>query len=120
MGRYNFKNYERRNNKYENNDLDIDRLSRELMRPKERSTNYGYQRTPKQPDKVGVILQFMNGQSYKTTEFTVGDITSVLDSGKRWLNQNNGGAINLGYVVRYSPYKFYQRDNSKNTRNTNY
>lgn len=33
---------------------------------------------------------------------------------KRWLDQENGGAINLGYVVRYSPYKFYER--SKNGR----
>lgn len=99
MGRYNFKNYERRNSKYSNDDFDIDQLSRELARPIERSAGYGYQRTPKQPDKVGVILKFMNGQSYKTPEFTAEDITNALDSGKRWLNQKNGGAINLGYVV---------------------
>lgn len=38
----------------------------------------------------------------------------ALQRNKRWLDQENGGAINLGYVVRYSPYKFYER--SKNGR----
>lgn len=101
MSRY-FKN-DRRNNKYEHDDLDIPRLSKELIRPK--SANYGYRRESNHPDKVGVSLQFMSGQFLKTAEFTVDDIAEALDQGKRWLKQKNGGAINLGYVVSYSPYK---------------
>ena len=58
MGRYNLKN-DRRSNKYEHDDLDITRLSRELIRPK--SANYGYRRESNHPDKVGVSLQFMSG-----------------------------------------------------------
>ena len=107
MVRYNLKN-DRRNNKYEHDDLDITRLSRELIRPK--SANYGYQKESNHPDKVGVSLQLMSGQFLKTAEFTVEDVTEALDQGKRWLKQKNGGAINLGYVVSYSPYKFYSRD----------
>lgn len=34
-----------------------------------------------------------------------------LQQNKRWLDQENGGAINLGYVVRYTSYKFYEREN---------
>lgn len=37
MGRYNLKN-DRRNKKYEHDELDVTRLSRELIRPK--SANY--------------------------------------------------------------------------------
>ena len=58
---------------------------------------------------MGVVLYFMSGQTYKTPEFTVDDIYDALQKNKRWLDQENGGAINLGYVVRYSPYKFYER-----------
>lgn len=50
------------------------------------------------------------GIFFKTSEFTVDDIAEALDRGKRWLKQKNGGAINLGYVVSYSPYKFYSKD----------
>ena len=53
----------------------------------------------------------MSGQTYKTQEFTVDDIFDALQQNKRWLDQENGGAINLGYVVRYNPYKFYEREN---------
>ncbi|MDX5065793.1 hypothetical protein [Lactobacillus gasseri] len=103
MGRYNFKNYEysRKNNL--NSDLNINKLARELVNKPARSSyrkNDAY--------KVGVVLYFMNGQTYKTPEFTVDDIYDALQQNKRWLDQENGGAINLGYVVRYSPYKFYE------------
>ena len=108
MGRYNLKN-DRRNKKYEHDNLDITRLSKELICPK--SANYGYRRESNHPDKVGVNLQLMSGQFLKTSEFTVDDIAEALDQGKRWLKQKNGGAINLGYVVSYSPYKFYPKDN---------
>ena len=110
MVRYNLKN-DRRSNKYEHDDLDITRLSRELIRPK--SANYGDRRESNHPDKVGVSLQFMSGHFFKTSEFTVDDIAEALDRGKRWLKQKNGGAINLGYVVSYSPYKFYSKDDSR-------
>ena len=110
MGRYNLKN-DRRNKKYEYDELDVTRLSRELIRPK--SANYGYQKESNHPDKVGVSLQLMSGQFLKTAEFTVDDIAEALDQGKRWLKQKNGGAINLGYVVSYSPYKFYLRDDPR-------
>ena len=110
MGRYNLKN-DRRNKKYEHDELDVTRLSKELIRPK--SANYGYRRESNHPDKVGVSLQFMSGQYLKTAEFTVDDIAEALDQGKRWLKQKNGGAINLGYVVSYSPYKFYLRDDPR-------
>ncbi len=107
MGRYNLKN-DRRSNKYEHDDLDITRLSRELIRPK--SANYGYRRESNHPDKVGVSLQLMSGQFLKTAEFTVDDIAEALDQGKRWLKQKNGGAINLRFVASYSPYKFYPKE----------
>lgn len=106
MSRY-LKN-DRRNKKYEHDELDVTRLSRELIRPK--SANYGYRRESNHLDEVGVSLQLMSGQFLKTAEFTVDDVTEALDQGKRWLKQKNGGAINLGYVVSYSPYKFYSRD----------
>ena len=110
MGRYNLKN-DRRSNKYEHDDLDITRLSRELIRHK--SANYGYRRESNHPDKVGVSLQLMSGQFLKTAEFTVDDIAEALDQGKRWLKQKNGGAINLRFVASYSPYKFYPKDDSR-------
>lgn len=99
MGRFNFDNYKAKRGNA-SNDLDIKRLSRELIdNPK--SNSY----------KVGVALYFMSGQIYKTPEFTVDDIYDALQQNKRWLDQENGGAINLGYVVRYNPYKFYEREN---------
>lgn len=101
MGRYNLKN-DRRNKKYEHDELDITRLSKELIRPKSAKSNH--------PDKVGVSLQFMSGQFLKTAEFTVDDIAEALDRGKCWLKQKNGGAINLRFVASYSPYKFYPKE----------
>lgn len=61
MSRY-LKN-DRRNKKYEHDELDVTRLSRELIRPK--SANYGYRRESNHPDKVGVSLQFMSGHFLK-------------------------------------------------------
>ena len=110
MGRYNLKN-DRRNKKYEHDELDVTRLSRELIRPK--SANYGHRGMQNQAPRVGVNLQLMSGQFLKTAEFTVDDIAEALDQGKRWLKQKNGGAINLGYVVSYSPYKFYPKDDPR-------
>lgn len=107
MGRYNLKN-DHRSKKYEHDELDVTRLSRELIRPK--SANYGDRRESNHPDKVGVSLQLMSGQFLKTAEFTVDDIAEALDQGKRWLKQKNGGAINLRFVASYSPYKFYPKD----------
>lgn len=92
MSRY-LKN-DRRNKKYEHDELDVTRLSRE--------SNH--------PDKVGVSLQLMSGHFLKTAEFTVDDIAEALDRGKYWLKQKNGGAINLRFVASYSPYKFYPKD----------
>lgn len=113
MGKFNFKNYDRKNRNYGNNDLNIDRLSRELIDTPRRSTNYGHRGMQNQAPRVGVNLQLMSGQFLKTAEFTVDDIAEALDQGKRWLKQKNGGAINLGYVVSYSLYKFYSKDDSR-------
>lgn len=109
MGRFNFNKYEtNRGNK--SSDLDIKRLSRELV--SKRSSSLKSKPKPKSNSyKVGVALYFMSGQIYKTPEFTVDDIYDALQQNKRWLDQINGGAINLGYVVRYNPYKFYEREN---------
>lgn len=109
MGRYNFKNYEYSRKDNLNSNLDINKLSKELV---SRPLNSSYRKNDSY--KVGVVLYFMSGQTYKTPEFTVDDIYDSLQRNKRWLDQENGGAINLGYVVRYSPYKFYER--SKNGR----
>lgn len=87
MGKFNFKNYDRKNRNYGNNDLNIDRLSRELIDTPRRSTNYGYRRESNHPDKVGVSLQFMSGHFFKTSEFTVDDIAEALDRGKCWLEK---------------------------------
>lgn len=103
MGRYNFKNYEYSKKDNLNSNLDINKLSKELVN---RPLNSSYRKNDSY--KVGVVLYFMSGQTYKTPEFTVDDIYA-LQRNKRWLDQENGGAINLGYVVRYSPYKFYER-----------
>lgn len=103
MSRY-LKN-DRRNKKYEHDELDVTRLSKELIRPKSAKSSH--------PDKVGVSLQLMSGQFLKTAEFTVEDIAEALDRGKYWLKQKNGGAINLRFVASYSPYKFYPKDNSR-------
>ncbi len=113
MGKFNFKNYDRKNRNYGNNDLNIDRLSRELIDTPRRATNYGHRGMQNQAPRVGVNLQLMSGQFLKTAEFTVDDIAEALDQGKRWLKQKNGGAINLGYVVSYSPYKFYSKYDSR-------
>lgn len=103
MGRYNFKNYEYSRKDNLNSNLDINKLSKELVN---RPLNSSYRKNDSY--KVGVVLYFMSGQTYKTPEFTVDDIYA-LQRNKRWLDQENGGAINLGYVIRYSPYKFYER-----------
>lgn len=107
MGRFNFDNYEAKRGKL-SKDLDVKRLSRELINKPSSS----FKSKPKSNSyKVGVALYFMSGQIYKTPEFTVDDIYDALQQNKRWLDQENGGAINLGYVVRYIPYKFYEREN---------
>lgn len=107
MGRFNFDNYEAKRGKL-SKDLDVKRLSRELINKPSSS----FKSKPKSNSyKVGVALYFMSGQTYKTPEFTVADIYDALQQNKRWLDQENGGAINLGYVVRYTSYKFYEREN---------
>lgn len=104
MGRFNFNNYDKR--KMSGRDeLDIKRLTKELVHAPSKS----YKDKP-EVNKVGVILYFMNGQTLKTPEFTVSVIKEAFQQKKRWLDQQNGGAINLGYVVRYSPYIFYKHD----------
>lgn len=105
MGRYNFKNYEYSRRDNLNSELDINKLSKELVNKPVKRFSY----RKKESYKMGVVLYFMSGQTYKTQEFTVDDIYDALQQNKRWLDQENGGAINLGYVVRYSPYKFYER-----------
>lgn len=107
MGRFNFNKYEAKRGNT-SNDLDVKRLSRELID----KPNSSLKSKPKPKTyKVGVALYFMSGQIYKTPEFTVDDIYDALQQNKRWLDQENGGAINLGYLVRYNPYKFYEREN---------
>lgn len=54
MGKFNFKNYDRKNRNYGNNDLNIDRLSRELIDTPRRSTNYGHRGMQNQAPRVGV------------------------------------------------------------------
>ena len=107
MGRYNFKNYEYSRKDNLNSNLDINKLSKELVNKPVKNSAY----RKKDSYKMGVVLYFMDGQTYKTQEFTVDDIYDALQQNKRWLDQENGGAINLGYVVRYNPYKFYEREN---------
>lgn len=78
MEKFNFKNYDRKNRNYGNNDLNIDRLSRELIDTPRRSTNYGHRGMQNQAPRVGVNLQLMSGQFLKTAEFTVDDIAEAL------------------------------------------
>lgn len=57
--------------------------------------------------KIGVRLHFIDGSKFKTQEYTVEDIHDALEiDKKRWLELNNGGAINLGYVIRYEHWDF--------------
>lgn len=70
MGKFNFKNYDRKNRNYGNNDLNIDRLSRELIDTPRRSTNYGYRRESNHPDKDGerAVEYTFYGQNYIMTK----------------------------------------------------
>ena len=109
MEKFNFKNYDRKNRNYGNNDLNIDRLSRELIDTPRRSTNHGHRGMQNQAPRVGVNLQLMSGQFLKTAEFTVDDIAEALDQGKRWLKQKNGGAINLNLLPATVHTSFIQK-----------
>lgn len=84
MGRYNFKNYEYSKKDNLNSNLDINKLSKELVN---RPLNSSYRKNDSY--KVGVVLYFMSGQTYKTPEFTVDDIYDALQRNKRWLDQEN-------------------------------
>ena len=64
MGKFNFKNYDRKNRNYGNNGLNIDRLSRELIDTPRRSTNHGHRGMQSQAPRVGVSLQFMSGHFF--------------------------------------------------------
>lgn len=58
--------------------------------------------------KEGVLLSFVDGSTYRTREFTVNDIYDALHTEKKqWLKLQNGGEINLHYIERYIPFKFF-------------
>lgn len=82
MGRYNFKNYEYSRKDNLNSNLDINKLSKELVN---RPLNSSYRKNDSY--KVGVVLYFMSGQIYKTPEFTVDDIYDI------HCNEINAGLI---------------------------
>ena len=56
-------------------------------------------------------MTYIDGSYFRTNNFTVDDITDALESGKRWIELQNGGRINLGYVIHYEPYKFFDLRN---------
>lgn len=81
MGRFNFNKYKAKRNSA-SNDLDVKRLSQELINKP--SSSFESKPKPKNNSyKVGVALYFMSGQIYKTPEFTVDDIYDALQQNKR-------------------------------------
>lgn len=57
----------------------------------------------------GVLITFVDGSSFKTRDFTVDDIYDAIHTDKsKWLKLENGGEINLDYVERYIPFKFFE------------
>lgn len=63
--------------------------------------------------QVGVSMTYIDGSYFRTNSLTVDDITKALNDGKRWLGIASGGKINLGYVIHYEPYKFYDKPKEK-------
>lgn len=75
MGKFNFKNYDRKNRNYGNNDLNIDRLSRELIDTPRRSTNHGHRGMQSQAPRVGVNLQHFDASD---------NLTELQDNNPEW------------------------------------
>lgn len=57
--------------------------------------------------KEGVLLSFIDGSHFKTSDFNVDDVFDALNSKEKWLKLQNGGGINLDYLERYVPFKFF-------------
>lgn len=66
----------------------------------------------------GVVIHCVDGSTYRTKDFTVDDIFDALHTHREeWLKLENGGEINLKYVVRYEPFRFYnKRENFRGDR----
>ena len=72
-------------------------------------SEYDRQYKPRNSYKVGVSMTYIDGSYFRTNALTCNDLTEALEDGKRWIELPNGGHINLGYVIHYEPYKFYDQ-----------
>ncbi|MGE9901938.1 hypothetical protein [Lactobacillus johnsonii] len=88
MEKFNFKNYDRKNRNYGNNDLNIDRLSRELIDTPRRSTNYGHRGMLTFRGAFKMLLDIDDEEDLKKDwEFGASsDYMPVSDEYRNWLN----------------------------------
>ena len=106
--RWHFDNNAERAQNYCKLDTNIDHYKSKYDHPYKPKNDY------QQKDyQVGVSMTYIDGSYFRTNNFTVDDITDALESGKRWIELQNGGRINLGYVIHYEPYKFFDHDDNR-------
>ncbi|MDD7006941.1 MAG: hypothetical protein SPI42_06615 [Lactobacillus johnsonii] len=101
MEKFNFKNYDRKNRNYGNNDLNIDRLSRELIDTPRRSTNHGHRGMQNQAPRVGLtdqtLIKIRNFGLEKALEFVASH--DVVDM--NCLKEADGG-MTIKFIYRKS------------------
>lgn len=111
--RWNFKNNAEAMSNYKALDTNLDhyKSNRKPYRPR---NNYA----TRDEYVEGVAIRCVDGSTYRTKDFTVDDIFDALHTHREeWLKLENGGEINLKYVVRYEPFKFYnKRENFRGGR----
>lgn len=103
--RWNFKNNAERYENYKELDTNPNHYKSKYDRPYTPKNNY----ESRDNYQVGVSMTYIDGSYFRTNSLTVDDITKALNDGKRWLGIASGGKINLGYVMHYEPYKFYDK-----------
>lgn len=106
MGKFNFKNYDRKNRNYGNNDLNIDRLSRELIDTPRRSTSvrdikvggeWKYKFTPQVSLTDQTLIEIRNSGLEEALEFVASH--DVVDM--NWLKEADSG-MTIKFIYRKS------------------
>ena len=106
--RWHFDNNAERAQNYRKLDTNIDHYKSKYDHPYKPKNDY-----QQKEYQVGVSMTYIDGSYFRTNNFTVDYITDALESGKRWIELQNGGRINLGYVIHYEPYKFFDHDDNR-------
>lgn len=84
-------------------------------------TNPSHYQSRRDNYSEGVSITYIDGSYFRTKDLTVDDVKTALhDEKKRWLELPNGGEINLGYVIHYEPYKFFENNYRNNKRGFSY